>query len=92
MIRFMNLTLLFDLIGWLGAVAVIAAYALVSSKKLDGVSFRYQLLNFFGGVFLIINTVFYHAYPSTLVNAIWIGIAVWTMYRQRRKVSKLEER
>ena len=38
----------FDAIGWTGAAALLVAYAMVSSKKLEGDSIPYQFLNVVG--------------------------------------------
>ena len=70
---------LVDVIGWLGAASLLAAYALVSTKKLEGNSIGYQLLNLAGGLFLVINSSYYGAYPSVAVNVVWIGIAVFAI-------------
>ena len=68
-----------DILGWMGAAAVVVAYALVSTRRVSGDSTGYQLLNLVGSIFLIINTVHYGAYPSTLVNVVWLGIAVYAI-------------
>lgn len=70
-----------DLIGWAGALAVLLAYALISARKLKGDSRAFQLLNLAGGVFLLINTVYFGALPSAFVNLVWIGIAVVALVR-----------
>lgn len=70
---------LIDLIGWIGAGALLVAYALVSTKRVDGQSTSYQSLNAMGSVFLMANTVYYGAYPSAFVNIIWLGIAVYAL-------------
>ena len=80
----MNSQLWFDLIGWVGAVALLIAYAMVSHKKLEGDSATYQLLNISGSVLLAANTIFYGSYPSTFVNLIWAGIAVVAIVTRRR--------
>lgn len=74
----------FDAIGWLGAAALLFAYAMVSSKKLEGDSKAYQLLNVVGSLLLAANTVFYRAYPSSFVNLIWTGIAVFSIATRKR--------
>jgi drug/metabolite transporter (DMT)-like permease len=74
-------SVLIDVIGWIGAVAILVAYALVSTRKLEGNSTPYQLLNLAGGVCLIVNTIYYKAYPSTFVNLVWAGIAIYTIVR-----------
>ena len=80
----MNNHIWFDAIGWLGAAALVVAYAMVSSKKLEGDSTVYQLLNIVGSLLLAANTVFYRAYPSSFVNLIWTGIAVFSIATRGR--------
>jgi hypothetical protein len=74
----------FDAIGWVGAAALLIAYAMVSSKKLEGDSGAYQLLNVSGSLLLAANTMFYGSYPSTFVNVIWAGIAVFSIAAKKR--------
>jgi hypothetical protein len=80
----MNTHLWFDAIGWVGAAALLVAYAMVSSKKLEGDSAVYQSLNILGSLFLALNTVFYRAYPSSFLNMIWIGIAIFSVATRKR--------
>ncbi len=75
--------ILIDLIGWLGALLLLTGYALVSTKRMEGDSPTYQILNLLGGACLILNTVYYGAYPSSVVNIVWIGIALYTLARRR---------
>jgi hypothetical protein len=72
----MEHNLIVDILGWVGAVTLLSAYGLVSIKKLEGDSVPYQLLNLAGGLCLIVNTVYYGAYPSSGVNLIWSLIAI----------------
>ncbi|MCG8389002.1 MAG: hypothetical protein MJA30_25840 [Cytophagales bacterium] len=67
--------LLIDIVGWIGSVEVILAYGLISYHKITAKSIVYQLLNLTGGAFLIINTIYYGAYPSTAINVVWLIIA-----------------
>ena len=76
--------LLIDAIGWVGSVEVILAYGLISYHKVTAKSLMYQLLNLSGGFFLIINTYYYGAYPSAIVNVVWLIIAsgaIWKMIK-----------
>lgn len=70
-----------DLIGWTGSALVIAAYALITYNKISANSMVYASFNLFGSLFLIINTVYYHAMPSAFVNVVWLGIAAWALVR-----------
>ena len=78
----MNNHVWFDTIGWAGAVALLIAYALISFKRLEGDSTTFQFLNISGSVLLAGNTIFYGSYPSTFVNLIWAGIAVFPLPRE----------
>jgi len=68
--------LLIDIIGWIGSVEVIAAYGLNSYQKIKSDSLLFQLLNLTGAIFLIVNTIYYSAYPSAFINIVWVIIAL----------------
>jgi len=73
--------LIIDAIGWIGSIEVIVAYGLNSYQKLKSDSIYFQLLNLTGGVFLIINTIYYCAYPSAFINVVWVIIAAFAIAR-----------
>ena len=70
-----------NILGWIGSAAVITAYALISLNKLNSRSKLYQGLNLAGSVGLIVNTAYYRAYPSTVVNVVWLLIAAVALVR-----------
>jgi hypothetical protein len=74
-----------DLIGWIGGLEVLVAYGLISSKRVNESSIIYHLLNLSGAVLLIINTMSMRAFPSAFVNFVWVGIAVHSIWKYRRK-------
>jgi hypothetical protein len=76
-----------DGLGWVGAGAVILAYALISAGRVGGRAVGYQLLNLGGSVLLIANTAHYGAFPSLGVNVVWAGVAGLTLARGRRPIS-----
>jgi hypothetical protein len=84
----MNNQIWFDAVGWLGAAALLFAYAMVSSRKMEVDSAPYQLLNIAGSLLLVLNTIFYRAYPSSFVNLIWAGIAIFSITTRRRFASR----
>ena len=81
----MDTATLVNVIGWAGSVAVLAAYLLVSTNRLKGDSVPYQLLNLFGSVFLMTNTIYMGAYPSSFVNLVWLFIAIFAIMRVVKK-------
>ncbi len=68
--------LVFDVLGWIGAILLLLAYAAVSFGRLKGDSSAYQYLNIVASVLLLINTIYYGAYPSSFVNGVWTVIAI----------------
>jgi hypothetical protein len=76
---------LIDIVGWVGAVALLMAYIFVSTRRMEGDSASYQLFNLGGSAFLMVNSFFYGAYPSSVVNIVWISIAVFTLFRRKFK-------
>ena len=81
-------SLLLNVFGWIGAFLLLLAYALVSFKKLEADSQTYQWLNITASVLLLINTIYYGAYPSSFVNAVWTVIAFFAILTIRKKYGK----
>jgi len=79
----MNSHILIDIVGWMGALSVLLAYLMVSLNRWESQSQKYQGMNLIGGLFLIINTIYFGAYPSSLVNLVWVGIAIYSLSRRR---------
>jgi hypothetical protein len=77
----MSLGIMIDILGWLGALILISAYVLVSYGSTTGRSFLYQTLNVIGSVFLVANTAWHHAWPSSAVNVLWAGIGIGALVR-----------
>ena len=84
----MNNHIWFDAVGWLGAGSLLVAYAMISSRKMEADSTSYQVLNIVGSILLVANTMFYRAYPSSFVNLIWAGIAVFSMATRLQVTSR----
>ena len=79
---------LFDVLGWAGAFLLLLAYALVSFRKLEADSSAYQWLNIAASVLLLVNTIYYGAYPSSFVNAAWTVIAFTAILSIKRRYGK----
>ncbi len=70
-----TLELLIEIVGWAGAALILLAYALVSTGRIEARSVPFQLMNLFGAAGFVLNSGFHGAWPSTILNIIWIGIA-----------------
>jgi hypothetical protein len=78
---------LIDVVGWVGSILVVVAYISVSYERLKLSPRQFQLLNAVGSSSLIANTIYYQAYPSAVLNLIWLFIAMFALWRM--SVSKL---
>lgn len=83
----MDKTIIIDIFGWLGVTLFLVAYALVSTRKLEGDSVINQVMNILGGILLIANSFYYRAMPSVGVNVAWIGIAIFALTRKLNQPS-----
>jgi hypothetical protein len=72
-----------EIIGWIGAVLIVGSYFLNINGKLQSSSGTYIISNLLGGIFFTINTLVHHAYPSMIVNIIWVIIAVAAVFKKR---------
>ena len=74
-------SLTIEITGWMGALLVLLADFLLTTRKLDGRSRTYHVMNLAGGIALAINSVVNGAYPSGAVNVVWIAIATYGILR-----------
>ena len=81
-----------NLAGWLGMALLISAYALVTTSRLHATGLGFQLMNLFGGGFLMVNSAWYGAWPSAALNLVWVCIGTVGLVRAgiRRKGRVLE--
>jgi len=77
----MMLALFMEVVGWIGALLILAAYGLLSAGKLDAKSPAYQWLNVVGAIGFILNSGWNGAWPSAALNVIWVGIGLVALVR-----------
>jgi hypothetical protein len=73
------MTLVINVLGWIGVAALLLAYWFVSTQKATGNSRTYQALNLIGAALVLVNSLYYGAYPSVGVNAAWIVIGIYAL-------------
>ena len=72
---------LIDLIGFAGAAVMLAAYALTNARSVRVTPRTLVVMNLGAGVALALNGLVHHAWPSTVVNAVWFMIAAVALGR-----------
>lgn len=73
-----------QIIGWVGTICIVAAYALVSSKKLDSTSRGYQVLNLVGAIAVGVSVYHGRVWSAVALQSIWGVIALYSLYRIQR--------
>lgn len=75
-----------EIIGWIGAVLIVGAYFFNINGKLKSSSIVYIISNLLGGIFFTLNTFVHKAYPSMIVNIIWVIIAITAILKKDKPV------
>lgn len=77
------------LAGWTGALSTVFAYGMVTAKRITPDSLLFQGLNIIGAGLLAVSASTYGAWPSAVVNVIWVAIGIWalaTLLNQRARI------
>ena len=78
---------LIEAVGWAGAGLILLAYLLLSTGRVDGQSRLYQGMNVAGAAGFIVNGWAHHAIPSAVLNVVWMGIGLATLWKIRNSAS-----
>ncbi len=76
--------MLIELLGYLGMILCITAYALNVRGTLSSNSKYYLLANSLGGILLVLNSVWHWALPSAIENAVWASIALLGFLKRKK--------
>ena len=77
------MTVLIEILGWIASILIVGSYALNITGPLSAKSKTYVTANIIGGIFFVINTYYHQAYPSMLVNVIWVIIALVMLLKKK---------
>jgi hypothetical protein len=80
-----SVELLIAIVGWVGAVLILAAYFLLTAERLTARDPAYQWMNVVGAAGFIVNSGWNGAYPSAALNVIWVGIGLVALIRLARQ-------
>jgi hypothetical protein len=72
---------LIDLIGFAGAIVVLAAYALANARSVWVTPKTLAVMNLGAGAALAVNGLVHQAWPSVVVNTVWSVIAAVALGR-----------
>ncbi len=72
----MKVTKIDEIIGWIGTIAIVSAYALVSWDFVPSKGHTFQLINMFGALGLMWISYKKRLYQGVVLNIVWLGIGV----------------
>lgn len=72
-----------QILGGVGAVLLLVAYALASMERITINSFTYQFMNLIGSLAFIVNTYYFKAYGPFALNVFWAMIAGYKVFKGR---------
>ena len=63
---------------------ILGSYVLVSTGRLEGRSRTFQWMNVAGAAGFVVNSGWHRAIPSTVLNLVWLGVGLATLWTLRR--------
>lgn len=70
-----------NFIGWIGALSVVTAYALLTFDFTDSAAVLYNALNLVGGTCLCYRVWLDRNYSNVFLEVIFVGVAVFALSR-----------
>ncbi len=74
-----------EVVGWVGAVTILASYFLLTAGRLTAKDPAYQWMNVIGAAGFILNSGWNGAWPSAILNVVWVGIGLTALIRMATK-------
>lgn len=81
------LTLIAMGLGWIGAVGTVAAYCLVSAKRVRPDSIRFHVLNMTSCLLLAVACLTTKAWPSLITNLVFLVIGLHMIWQLRGRIA-----
>jgi hypothetical protein len=84
----MPISLLTQILGWIGMFLILLAYFLVSFNKLKINDARYQIINLAGAAGLGAHVLYQKAWAGVTLEVIWALIAIFALLKTRNFLKK----
>lgn len=72
---------IFQFIGFLGMICIVAAYFLLQIGKMTSENLSYQIINLIGAILLIISLFVHFNLGSFLIEIFWILITFYGIFK-----------
>ncbi|MDA1027685.1 MAG: hypothetical protein O3B41_01345 [Bacteroidetes bacterium] len=81
----------YDILGTLGVLSIIFAYAAVQSGRLAPTRLLYSMMNLIGAILILVSLAYNFNLASVVIEVFWILISVWGIvkwFQARRELMK----
>ena len=68
-------TFAFNTVGYIGALAIIIAFTMLSFKQIEPGDTIYLMLNFFGAIGILVDAFYHDDYPSGFLHVVFAAVA-----------------
>lgn len=75
----------FNMVGSVGLIMILAAFALLQFRKISDDDLLYNLLNIIGAIFVGVYVWSFEAWISVVLNLVWAGIGLWDLLNNIKK-------
>lgn len=79
------MNLFFTTIGWTGVISILLAYILNINGKIEATSVTYSLLNVFGSLCIIIDSLYRGTMSIVFFNVVWLVVGLGPFFKKREK-------
>lgn len=69
-----------EIVGWVAAALMLSAYVLLTRGRISGRSRIYHWLNVLSGAGFVVNSGWNGAYPSAVINVVWMLIGFYGLF------------
>lgn len=76
---------MWDSIGIIGVLILLAAYALIQTEKVNSRQLIYPIMNFVGAACIVLSLIDDWNLPAFLMEASWMIISIWGMWHILKK-------
>ena len=80
--------IIIEAIGYIAFVLILGTYYLNMTHKLSATSPLYIWGNTIGGFCFVINTFYHGAFPSMILNAIWMLIGIMSLLKAKKEKNR----
>ncbi len=71
----------YDIVGFVGAGLLIAAYFANQQRWLRSEDWRFPLANLLGALLILFSLLFEWNFPSVVIEIFWIAVSLWGIGR-----------